>query len=131
VASFDAEILVNQLAQLGRDLSAEVAVLGTLEDLAVENEGRYRKLDEEHEDAVATAFLAAEGSAEVRRNAARLKAVPSRLFAEDAWMEWKRACAKLRTQQANIQALHRRVEIGRSMLSREKALLSLSGVGET
>lgn len=130
-SSFDAEVLVRQLSQLGRDLQDEVARLGELEDAAVTAEGDYRRLDEEHEDAVASAFLAAEGAAETRRNTARLKGVPSRLIAQDAWLDWKRAGARVHTQQANLQALHRRCEIGRSLLSREKSLLSLSGIGET
>lgn len=131
MTAFDAEVLVRQLSQLGRDLSDEVVRLGDLEDAAVTAEGEYRRLDEEHEDAVASAFLAAEGTAEVRRSAARLKAVPSRLIAQEAWLEWNRLRARLRTQQASLQALHRRCEIGRSLLSREKSLLSLSGIGET
>lgn len=131
MSSFDAEILAQQLAALGRDLDREVKHLGVLDETSVEAEGLYRRLDEEHQDRVAQEFLDGEGAVESRKMQARLKAVPARLTAEDAWLEWSRAKAKLRTQQASIQAIHRRIEIGRSMLSREKALMSLAGVGET
>lgn len=131
MSGYDAEVLSRQLAQLGRDLDTEVKYLGQLDDAAVEAEGEYRRLDEEHGDRIAQEFLNADGAVETRKMTARLKAVPARLLAQDAWLEWNRAKAKLRTQQASIQALHRRIEIGRSMLSREKALISLSGVGET
>jgi hypothetical protein len=126
---FDAEILVSNLSALGRDLDREVRYLGVLDEKAVDAEGEYRRLDEEHQDRVAEEFLKLDGSVESRKMQARLKAKPARLTAEDAWLEWKRAAAKLRTQQASIQALHRRVEIGRSMLSREKSLLSLANSG--
>lgn len=131
MSGFNAEVLAQQLSALGRDLDREVQLLGVLDERAVEAEGEYRRLDEEHGDRVAEEFLNAEGAVETRKMIARLKAKPARLIAEDAWLDWNRAKAKLRTQQASIQALHRRVEIGRSMLSREKALISLSGVGET
>jgi hypothetical protein len=131
VSGYDAQLLANQLAQLGRDLDSEVKYLGVLDEAAVEAEGLYRRLDEEHQDRVATEFLRSEGTVETRKMQGRLKAVPARLIAEDAWLDWNRAKSKLRTQQASIQALHRRIEIGRSMLSREKALISLAGVNET
>jgi hypothetical protein len=131
VNAYGAEVLTQQLAQLGRDLDTEVRFLGQLDETAVEAEGEFRRLDEEHGDRIAEEFLKADGAVETRKMTARLKAVPARLIAQDAWLEWNRAKAKLRTQQASIQALHRRVEIGRSMLSREKALISLAGVGET
>lgn len=131
MTSWDAEVLTRQLAQLGRDLDDEVHRLGELDMQCVEAEGEFRRLDDEHGDRVAQEFLNAEGAVETRKMIARLKAVPARLDAADAWLEWNRAKARMRTQQASIQALHRRVEIGRSMLSREKALISLSGVGET
>jgi len=129
--SWDAQLLVDQLASLGRDLDREVRILGMLDEQAVDAEGNFRRLDEEHGDRVASEFLKADGAVEARKMHARLKAVPARLLAEEAWLEWNHAKARLRTQQASIQALHRRVEIGRSMLSREKALLGLAGLGES
>lgn len=130
MGSWDAEVLTRQLAQLGRDLDDEVRHLGELDMRCVEAEGEFRRLDDEHGDRVAQEFLNAEGAVETRKMIARLKAVPARLDAGEAWLEWNKYRAQLRTQQASIQALHRRVEIGRSMLSREKALISLTGTGE-
>lgn len=130
MSSWDAEVLARQLAQLGRDLDDEVRHLGELDMRCVEAEGEFRRLDDEHGDRVAQEFLNAEGAVETRKMIARLKAVPARLDAGEAWLEWNKYRAQLRTQQASIQALHRRVEIGRSMLSREKALISLTGTGE-
>jgi ribonucleoside-triphosphate reductase (thioredoxin) len=127
--SFDAETLAQQLGQLGRDLSQEVIHLGLLEEDAVDCEGEYHRLDEEHKDREAQEFLHAEGTVDTRRNIARIKAIPARLLAQDAWLEWKRASARLRTQQANLNALHKRIEIGRSLLSREKALIGLTNSG--
>jgi hypothetical protein len=129
--SWEAETLVRQLSQLGRDLDAEVGVLGNLDMISVEAEGEFRRLDEEHGDRLAQEFLHAEGTVDAKKNIARIKAIPARLTAQDAWLDWNRAKSKLRTQQASIQAMHRRIEIGRSMLSREKTLLSISGTGET
>jgi len=128
VSAWDAETLVRQLSDLGLALDEAVGHLGVLDEAAVEAEGEYRRLSEEHEDRVAQEFIKGDGSVELRKMQARLKAIPARLLAEEAWLEWNRAKAKLRTQQASIQAVHRRIEIGRSMLSREKALMSLSGM---
>lgn len=128
MGGFDGDLLATQLAQLGRDLDREVSILGVLDEAAVDAEAEYRRLDGEHGDRVAQEFLNADGTVDAKKMIARLKAVPARLTAEDAWLEWSRAKARLRTQQASIQALHRRVEIGRSMLSREKALMSISGM---
>ncbi len=129
--SWEAETLVRQLGDLGRDLDHEVGVLGGLDMAAVELEGEFRRLDEEHGDRVAQEFLGAEGTVDAKKNIARIKAIPARLVSQDAWLDWSRAKSRLRTQQASIAAMHRRIEIGRSMLSREKALLSISGTGET
>lgn len=130
MSAFDAQVLADQLARLGRDLQDYVTVLGDLEERAVDHEGDYRRLDAEYEDAFAHALLASEGSVEMRKAHARLKSVPARLITQDAWLEWNKCKARLRTQQASLSALHKRIEIGRSLLSREKALLSLGGIGE-
>lgn len=129
--SWDAELLVRQLSQLGRDLDTEVTILGQLDQEAVEAESEFRRLDEEYNDRIAEEYLHLDGTVETRKMQARLKAKPARLIAEEAWLIWNLAKAKLRTQQASIQALHRRVEIGRSMLARERALMSIAGMGET
>lgn len=126
--TFDANVLVDQLRALGRDLEHEVVQLGKLEEQCVDFEWDYRRLDNDWNDRMDEAFIVASGSVEQRKAEARLKAVPARVLKEDAWKEWQHARARVRTQQASLQALHRRVEIGRSLLSREKTLMSLDGV---
>jgi len=131
VSNYDAEILARQLAALGRDLQDEVAELGALEEQAVDAEGAFRHLDALYEDGLAKGMLnSPQGNAEARKAEARLQCIEARALMQDASLEWSRAKARVRTQQANLQAIHKRVEIGRSLLSREKALLSLSGIGE-
>ena len=126
MSSFDAALLAEQLAQLGRDLSDEVAELGRLEEACVDAEAAYRELQEKHEDILASCFLRSGGSnADARKADARLAAADSRMAAEVAWKAWNLLRAKVRVQQASLSALHRRIEIGRSLLSREKALISL------
>ena len=130
MSQWDAEILAQQLAQLGRDLQDEVKILGALEESTADTEGLYRSLQELHEDNLARALLRSEGTADTRKALARLACVESRQETEAASLEWSRMKGKLNTQRANLQALHRRIEVGRSLLSREKSLLSLAGVGE-
>lgn len=131
MSSYDAEVLARQLASLGRDLQDEVERLGELEEDAVDAEGRYRHLDALYEDALAQAVLhSTQGAADSRKADARLQCVEPRTTMMDANTEWNRAKAMVRTQQASLQALHKRIEIGRSLLSREKALISLAGTGE-
>lgn len=123
--------LANQLSQLGRDLQDEIGVLGQMEDDTVTAEGAYRHYKELYEDAVAQVLLRSKASsAESRKAEARLACTENRQMMEQANLEWDRKRAALRTQHASLSALHRRVEIGRSLLSREKALvgLELSGI---
>jgi hypothetical protein len=130
VSSFDAEVLARQLAQLGRDLQDEVVRLGELEEAAVDREGDFRKREAAHSDAIDRALLNAEGTMSLREAQARLACAGERTLKLEASLEWSRAKGRVHTQQANLQAIHKRCEIGRSLLSREKALLSLSGIGE-
>jgi hypothetical protein len=131
VSSFEAEVLARQLAQLGRDLDAEVIILGDMEHAAVSAEWKYRTLLDAHKDDLAREFLHAEGSVDKRSNIARLECIASREIAEEAWRQWQDGRADVWTQKENLSALHERISIGRSLLSREKALLSLAGVNET
>lgn len=128
--AFDADTLARQLAQLGRDLQDEVKYLGELEEAAVDAEGKYRSKETSLEWAQDKAFLDFDGSVEVRKAQSRQTTLSYQMEAREAYLEWGRAKGRVRTQNANLQALHKRVEIGRSLLSREKALLSLSGIGE-
>lgn len=122
---FDPELLLRQLSDLGRQLDAEVDKLATLDMEATGKGCEYQFLREAHEDRIAEAFLEAEGPVDARKMGARLKAVPSRLIAQEAYLEAEKAKSRLRTQQAAIKALHTRIEIGRSLLSHEKAKLAL------
>ena len=130
MSSFDAETLVRQLAALGRDLQDEVINLGEYEEEAVDAEGKFRRLDALYEDALARSVLKSnQGSAEMRKAEARLQCIEDREAMQDASLEMSRAKAKVRTQSANLSAIHKRCEIGRSLLSRERALLSLTNSG--
>ncbi len=129
MSGYEAETLARQLAQLGRDLDTEVTVLADLEHEAVTAEGDYRRLADLHEDAVARAFLTAPGSVDARRAQARLDCTASREASGAAWKRWQDAKADVRMQGKNLDALRERIGIGRSLLSREKALLSLSSSG--
>jgi predicted house-cleaning noncanonical NTP pyrophosphatase (MazG superfamily) len=128
--SYDAATLAQQLGDLGRDLQAQVSELGRLEEQCVDAEAAYRVLQEIHEDILASCFLRSGGSnADARKADARLSAADSRVAAEVAWKAWQQVRAQVRVQQASLQAIHRRIEIGRSLLSREKSLLSLTNSG--
>jgi hypothetical protein len=122
---FDTDVLLGQLANLGKQLDDAVDELGKLDMLATGHGCHHAKLREEHEDALATAFLSVPGSVEVRKNEARLKCVPSRIVAWEQAKEWEEAKSRVRTQQEAIRVLHRRVEIGRSLLSTEKTRMDL------
>jgi hypothetical protein len=121
----DMGLLARQLSQLGRDLEDEIAILGEMELAAVEAEGKYRHYKELHEDALAGVMLKSrQGSAESRKAEARVSCIDSRIEMEQANISLDRAKALLRVKYASISALGRRIDIGRSLLSREKALMS-------
>jgi hypothetical protein len=130
MASIEMGLLARQLSQLGQDLESEVAILGEMEDLTVTAEGAYRHYQELYDDAQAAALLKSrQGSAESRKAEARLACIEERQVMEQALLDWRKKQGALRTQNANIQAVHRRIEIGRSLLSREKAQFSLEQSG--
>lgn len=129
MGSFDAETLSQQLAALGRDLQQEVINLGELEEAAVDAEGEFRRLESEYDDALDRALIEAEGTMELRKAQARIKCSAPRVLMQEASLDWGRAKGRVRTQNANLSALHKRIEIGRSLLSRERALLSLTTSG--
>ena len=125
---FDANTLLSQLAALGRELDEQVDELGRLDLIATGNGCEYSRLREDTEDVFAEAFLNAEGGVEARKMSARLKSVPARLLAQDANKEWEFSKSRVRTQQEMIRALHRRIEIGRSLLSTEKTRMDLDRI---
>ena len=109
----DGTVVIDQLAQLGRDLIEEVNRYGDLELLAVETEGDFRAQ-------FAKVYKDALGNMEERKQAA--------VAATDAeWRTWGKALAAVKRQRESLKALHARVDIGRTMASRDKALVSLAG----
>jgi hypothetical protein len=123
---FETNVLLTQLAELGRELDKQVDKLGDLDMIATGLGCHYQALREAYEDAVADAFLKAPtGGVEAKKMEARLKCVPSRLVAQEANLEWEKAKSRVRTQQAVIKVLHTRVEIGRSLLSTEKTRMDI------
>jgi hypothetical protein len=124
---FDAETLLRQLSELGRQLDEQVNKLGELDLLATGLGCEYQRLREEHEDQFAATFLepTTVGGVEAKKMTARLKCVPARLIAQEANKDWEEAKSRLRTQQAAVRALGARIEIGRSLLSHEKTRMDL------
>lgn len=130
MSGYEAETLARHLADLGRDLDAEVIVLGELEEAAADAEWAFRKLEAAYDDCTDAAFLDGKGSVDSRKAQARLACTAERALKQEANTEWSKARGRVFTQQASLKALHGRIEIGRSLLSREKTLISLAGVGE-
>jgi len=130
MTSFDAEVLARQLSQLGRDLESEVKYLGELEEEAADAEGHFRKLESAYDDAIDRAFLDTQGNVDIRKATARLACKEERAVKQEANVEWNKVKGRVFTQNANLNAIRTRIDIGRSLLSREKALISLAGTGE-
>ena len=84
MSSYSAEMLAQQLAALGRDLDAEVAVLGELEETAADLEGEYRKLKSSYEDCMDNAFIHGEGGVDLRKTEARLACTAERALMQQA-----------------------------------------------
>jgi hypothetical protein len=118
----DGEILASQLSQLGRQLDDATAKLGELDVLATSAGIEAARLKEEYENVFAAAFLSAEGAIETRKMIARCHCVSTQDKAQDAAAGWERAKSKVRNQQAMVRAINSRIDIGRSLLSREKSL---------
>lgn len=125
---FDANLLLRQLSELGKQLDEQVEKLGELDFIATGKYCEAARIKEEYEDALAKVFLVSEGSVETRKATARLKCVPSRLMAQDAMKDAKEAEAHVRNQQAAVRALQSRIDIGRSLLSSEKARMQMDGL---
>lgn len=107
------ETVIKQLGQLGRALDEEISALSKLEVAAVEAEGAYKA-------EFARQFRDATGPVEDRKQAA--------IAATDTqWRTWGKAVAAVRIQRESLKALHARIDIGRTMASREKALAALAG----
>lgn len=125
----DMNLLSRQLSQLGRDLEAEMILLRENDEAATEAEGIYCKLEAIYKDDLARSFLNGNGSVDARNAQARLDNIGSRQRMEDAKLEWERKRGIVRYRQASIKALTTRIDIGRSLLSREKSLAALEWSG--
>src|SRR5271170_3258322 len=84
---FDTNTLLAQLSELGRQLDSEVDKLGDLDMIATGAGCHYQALREAYEDNLAENFLRlADGGVEAKKMAARLKCVPARLIAQEAYL---------------------------------------------
>ena len=122
----DGEILARQLGDLGRQLEDATVKLTELDVLATGAAIEAARLKEEYEDRLAEGFRDAEGAVEAKKTLARLKASPARIIAQEAYAEAERAKCKVRNQQAVIRAINARIDVGRSLLSREKTLMAVT-----
>lgn len=122
----DGEILARQLGDLGRQLEDATVKLAELDVLATAKSILAANAKEEYEDHLASAFRACEGGVEARKAEARMRCIPARKEAQEAAGEAERAKSAVRNQQAAIRTLTVRIDIGRSLLSREKSLMAVT-----
>lgn len=127
--TYEAEALARQLAQLGKDLDLGTAVLGQLEALCTEAEGAYRIAVNRHQGVLDRAYLAGTGTVDDRKAQARLHARGQQEELEQAWRQWRMARDAVHLQEKSLSALAQRIDIGRSLLSHEKSLMSLGTGG--
>ena len=130
MSSVDMNLLARQLSQLGRDLEGEMILLREADEAATEAEGAFCRLEALHKDDLARSFLAYQGSVDAKNAHSRLENIGSRQRVEEAKLDWERKKGFVRFRQASVRALNSRIDIGRSLLSREKVLagLELSGI---
>lgn len=118
----DGEILASQLSQLGRQLDDATSKLAELDLLATAKGIEAARVKEDYEDFLARAYRDADGSVETRKTVARLNCLEARKVSLEASAGWEMAKAQVRNQQAMVRAINSRIDIGRSLLSREKSL---------
>ena len=121
----DGDVLAAQLAQLGKQLDEATLKLAELDVFATAKGIDAADKKERYEDALGEAFRGFEGAVEARKIDARLRCKPERWTAQDAAADWERAKSAVRNQQAMVRAINARIDIGRSLLSREKSLAGL------
>lgn len=121
----DGDVLAHQLAELGRQLDDATTKLAELDILATAKSIEAARAKEEYEDALAIAYRDADGPVEARKTEARLMCIGERKVAHGASASCELAKADVRNQQAMVRAINARIDIGRSLLSREKALATL------
>lgn len=111
----EGERLIQHLGQLGRDLTREIGRLGEAEEDAVAAEAEFRV-------EYAKAYDNATGNMETCKQQAIAAT-------NDLWRSWQQKAILVRIQRESLKALHARIDIGRTMASREKALAALAGHG--
>jgi hypothetical protein len=121
----DGEILATQLQSLGRQLDEATAKLAELDIYATSAGITAAAAKEEYENAYAASFLTADGAVEARKMIARCHCVPTQDKALEAAGAWEQAKSAVRNQQAMVRAINARIDIGRSLLSREKSLMAI------
>jgi hypothetical protein len=122
----DGDVLASQLAQLGKQLDEATEELAKLDVIATWKGIEAVRVKEEHEDALARAYRDADGSVETRKAEARLNCLEARKVSHDTSASWELAKADVRNQQAKVRAINARIDIGRSLLSREKSLMAVT-----
>lgn len=122
----DGDTLAAQLAQLGRQLDEATEKLAELDVHATAKSILAGNAKEAYEDALALQFIRAEGAQETRKMLARLDCIDERKKAQEASADAETAKCAVRNQQAMVRAINSRIDIGRSLLSREKTLAVLS-----
>jgi hypothetical protein len=109
------QTVVNQLADLSRELDKAVAKLGELDATRIAAEGDYKI-------AYSRAFRNASGPVEDRKQQAT--------EACDAlWRTWSLAESTVYVHKAHLRALHARVDVGRSIFSAHKTEVGLAQMG--
>lgn len=121
----DGDTLAKQLGELGRQLDEATGRLADLDILATGKGIDAANAKESYEDALAAAFRDADGAVEARKMLARLSCGHERKLSLQAAAEWEMAKAQVRNQQAMVRAINARIDIGRSLLSREKSLMAV------
>ena len=123
----DGDVLAKQLGDLGRQLDDETKELARLDILATAAGIKATNAKAAYEDQLARAFLAADGAVDIRKATARLCCTSYRVDVQAAAADWERAKTDVSNQQAMVRALNARIDIGRSLLSREKSLAAVLG----
>lgn len=121
----DGDTLARQLGELGRQLDEATGKLADLDLLATAKGIEAARVKEEYEDFLARAYRDADGSVETRKTEARLNCLEARKVSHEASAAAEIAKAEVRNQQSIIRTLERRIDIGRSLLSREKSLMAI------
>jgi hypothetical protein len=116
-APMNANEVVLNLADLGRQLDAAVRQLRTFDEDSVRARARYEVLFARH-------FLNGNSSVDARKQQARLDC-------EKEWLDAEIADQKVRSQKALISSLGVRIDIGRSYGSAIKAEMALAGAGHS